>query len=374
MIRKWLTVGIILLFVGISIIPLRTAEQTNGKNIITVDDEPGDAQYTMISEALLHANPGDTIRVYSGSYLEWNISITVNYLTVEGVAQELGSGNDTGPPFVYSNSESYWTVVFFLKAAHVVLRNFTVQTNDTYGSSDIVISSDYCVVTGCDFPGLNDSGMSCGVRLNNGEFSIVSNNTFSNCCYSIFLGCNNTLVADNFIEESPRAITIKGNLNMYNVYNNTIVRNTVISPSDYSLELSGTRNITISYNNFHGGRFGIYLDFDNTNVVITRNNINGMIGAGIVVQGAFLESIHHTIQENNIINSNMSLCCSVLTGHIDLDKNYWSDYCVTGPKIVWGRKILLILLTLMGGIDIPIPWAYVDWHPAQEPYDVPGMP
>jgi hypothetical protein len=213
--------------------------------------------------------------------------------------------------------------------------------------------------------------MSHGVLLDSkAGFSTVSNNTFSNCCYSIFLGCNNTLVADNFIEESPRAITIKGSLYMYNVYNNTIVGNTVVASSDYSLEMLETRNTTVSYNNFLGGRFGIFLRYDNSQVVITRNTINGTHGAGIIIEGEFFESIHHTIQENNIINSSLRLCCSVLTGHIDLENNYWTHYLGVGPKIIWGRKIIFELFVIMGLIPILIPWAYVDWHPAQEPFDI----
>jgi parallel beta-helix repeat protein len=373
MIRKWLAIGIILLFIGTYIIPKATSQPLS-RNILTVDDEPGDAQYMTISEALRYASPGDTIRVYSGSYLEWNINITVNNLTIEGVAKELGSGNDTGLPFVYTNSENDFTGVFFLEASHVVLWNFTVQTNAKYGSRGITISSDHCIVTCCDFPGLDDNGMDYGVILSSRSgFSIVSNNTFSNCSYSIFLGCNNTLVADNFIEDSPRAITVEGGLNMYGVYNNTILRNTVVAPSDYGLALRETRNITVSYNNFHGGRDGIYLEYDNDNVVITRNNISGMFGAGIAIEGEFLESIHHTIQENNIISSSVNLSCSVLTGHINLEKNYWTDYLGVGPKIIWGYKIIFNLFVIFGMIPILIPWAYVDWHPAQEPYDIPGM-
>jgi hypothetical protein len=47
--RKILTIIIILLFIETSIIPLGTSEQIRSKTIITVDDEPGDADYIWVS-------------------------------------------------------------------------------------------------------------------------------------------------------------------------------------------------------------------------------------------------------------------------------------------------------------------------------------
>ena len=52
--RKCLAVGIILLFIGTCIIPSATSQQPLSRNIITVDDEPGLADYTSIRDALNH--------------------------------------------------------------------------------------------------------------------------------------------------------------------------------------------------------------------------------------------------------------------------------------------------------------------------------
>ncbi|MCK4416200.1 MAG: hypothetical protein KAU84_03520, partial [Thermoplasmatales archaeon] len=60
MIQKGLAVAVILLFIGTCIIPSATSELTNSKNIITVDDEPGDADFTSIKEAVDYSSPGDT--------------------------------------------------------------------------------------------------------------------------------------------------------------------------------------------------------------------------------------------------------------------------------------------------------------------------
>ena len=73
LVRKYLTIGVIFFFIGTSVIPSTSSVQTNDKNIITVDDEPGDADFTSIKEAVNSSSPGDTIEVYSGTYLEQGI-------------------------------------------------------------------------------------------------------------------------------------------------------------------------------------------------------------------------------------------------------------------------------------------------------------
>ena len=95
MLRKGLAVAVILLFMGTCIIPSATSGLTNGKNIITVDDEPGeselthnkniitvddepgDADFTSIKEAVNYSSPGDTInsRSYSARIIN-NLSIS----------------------------------------------------------------------------------------------------------------------------------------------------------------------------------------------------------------------------------------------------------------------------------------------------------
>ena len=88
--RKCLFVGIVLLFIGTCIIPSATSRftisrLTNDNNIITVDDEPGDADFTSIKEAVNYSSPGDTIEVYSGVYLEDGIRIVKDNITLLGL-------------------------------------------------------------------------------------------------------------------------------------------------------------------------------------------------------------------------------------------------------------------------------------------------
>ena len=99
-IRKGLAVAVILLFMGTCIIPSATSGLTNGKNIITVDDEPGDADFTSIKEAVNYSSSGDTIEVYSGIYREEGIRIEKDNITLLGISHELGEGDDSGKPIL----------------------------------------------------------------------------------------------------------------------------------------------------------------------------------------------------------------------------------------------------------------------------------
>ena len=63
--KHFLVVGIIVLFIFSALTPITLGHTNEDGNIIIVDDE-GDGYYTSIKEAVNHANPTDTIEVYSG--------------------------------------------------------------------------------------------------------------------------------------------------------------------------------------------------------------------------------------------------------------------------------------------------------------------
>jgi hypothetical protein len=47
--------------------------------------------------------------------------------------------------------------------------------------------------------------------------------------------------------------------------------------------------------------------------------------------------------------------------------NFWDDWNKSFPRPIFGEVELQRLN------DRIIPWVQFDWHPAQEPYDIPGM-
>lgn len=118
--KKLLVVGLILLLVGVNI-PSIPSKPLSAGNIITVDNE-GDGDYISIKEAVNNSNSGDIIKVYSGTYLEQKINISIENITLYGVPYELGIGNDTGRPVI--NNTVFRAEIFGINANGVTISGF----------------------------------------------------------------------------------------------------------------------------------------------------------------------------------------------------------------------------------------------------------
>ena len=83
-----------------------------------------------------------------------------------------------------------------------------------------------------------------------------------------------------------------------------------------------------------------------------RNNIRGI---------KIFESSSNIISHNNFMDNIQS--CFFIGGSNTWDNNYWGRPRNL-PKIIFGR---------FGSIYELIPWFNVDWHPAQEPFEIGGI-
>jgi hypothetical protein len=140
--KRFLVVGIVLLFIFMSITPsfaqhIEKSYQPS-QGTITVDNE-GDGDYTTIKEALNNANPGDTIEVYSGTYFERGINVEKEGITFQGVSYELGSGNDTGKPFIDGDGQSG---VFQFDAKNITIDNFHIENGGGTAAYTILTLTD----------------------------------------------------------------------------------------------------------------------------------------------------------------------------------------------------------------------------------------
>jgi len=305
--RKCLAVGIILLFVGTCAIPSATSEQTCGKNIITVDNEPGDADYTSIIDALHNASAGDTIEVYSGTYHENYIRINKSNITLCGISHELGNGNDTGKPRVYSSAE------ICIDQDNIVLSGFNITTPSYYYGIWLYRTVNVQVLNNNLTDG-NDIGIFCDYS----NYCNISGNTIANCAEGIDLGdtCYCYITRNTISKCYDIGIVVS-------FYYNYIIKNTI---SDCS-----------------------------TVVWVVNTN---------------------TVQQNNFLNNTKQ---AYFTDFFPIEPPRWHSHWVGNywghqtnlPHIIVGVKIL-IAIPLMG-LALPIPWINIDWHPAQEPYNIPDI-
>jgi parallel beta-helix repeat protein len=169
---------------------------------------------------------------------------------------------------------------------------------------------------------------------------------------AIFLTSNNSYISDNIITKCISGIYLASS-------HNRIIRN-VISKCDDGTQLYGT-------DNYYGGNkimeCFFAFDIDSFNTTIERNSIVKNIFGFQQEKGAD----HIYFIENNFINN-------IIKGYfVDsqcyFKNNYWNRPRLL-PKLIFGMQIYYNLFLPH---PLKFPWVYVDWHPAQKPYDIPEV-
>ncbi len=334
--------------------------KANDNNIITVDDEPGDADFTSIKEAVNYSSSGDTIEVYSGLYREEGIWITKENVSLLGIDHELGEGDDTGKPFIKPDGKA---TVIGVNASHVIVSNFRIEK----------LASGFCIHLGTDKPNLNQNNNTIsdciirnpygyGIKVYRiGRDNNIINNQITNCntvgidVFSSFFNIKGNVITDC----GHVGISIRGGLE--NISYNTIKR------CRTGIRLNGGNNIIFG-NDIESCTTGI-LNNGGDNNIIQGNNIE-LCPIGFSNEYG---------RGNRIIKNNFKECWNFLpwfkVSFLDFLRkdrwigNYWDTWKGVAPKIIPG---ILIFGIPVGewGIPIPVPCFVFDWHPAKEPYDI----
>ncbi len=356
--KKPLTVAIILLFISVSVIPSTGTTDvkqitipTNSGNTLYVGGS-GSGNYTKIQDAIDNASSGDTVFVFSGLYVE-NVYInrTVNLLG-ENQETTIIDANVKGSPI-------------YLDSSNVLISGFTVQN-----------SEERCA----------------GIDKNN-FFSHYNNNTISgnkiiNNNFGIYLtGSSNISISNNEITHNRRhGIRIR-DCNLVKVENNIITKNSELEwTGDAGIGISHSHRITIRKNRIDGNHISLYL-YQAYSCNISKNSLCNNSAIGI-----FLTGDSNLFYSNNFINNTKDVdfihiflwSAYCFTGRLRRNhfiKNYWDDYSGIGPKGIIGECHLIILTVILsimaiilweypGEILVSIKWFYFDWLPASEPYDI----
>ncbi len=253
--RKWSFVVVVVMFLGILFSALTILPNIAKASTLYVGGA-GPGNYTTIQEAIDGANPGDTVRVYSGTYY--------GSIYVDKTISLSGEGRDTT---VIDAGGSTWAVK--LSADWVNITGFTVRSN---GSRGIVVDHDF------GHSRIHDNNVSHngdGIVLHSSEHNAITNNSvFSNGGSGIFLDYSG---------------------------NNTIANNTVSLNDEYGILIWHSNFNTVSGNDFLWNNLsGIALESSKNNALVN----NAMLGDGIWV--AFAGGLEHwnthTIGTSNTVN------------------------------------------------------------------------
>ena len=324
--KKWLAVGIILLFVGTCIIPAIAQHTekplpTSRWNWLYVGGS-GPGNYTRIQDAIDNASDGDTVFVYNGTY----------------------------PGSVHIN-----------KTISLIGENKETTIIDGNGR-DPVVFIDYCI----------SSVTIQGFTITHGSPGI-----------EIWYYANHTTISDNIVTTNVGGICI------YGTHNNTIQKNTITSNGAYGICSSyWCADNTIKNNTIQDHDHGIYLDSGFWSNMIIGNNLSNNRDHSIylfqsdnnIIEMNTIENIapgichRNSIRKNNFIGQVPHVTC--LTSFMNIwDANYWDDWIGlkwNGPIAQKLPKVLVCYLLPWNTGLSAFPYLNFDWHPAQEPYDIPG--
>ncbi len=247
------------------------------------EDGTKEYPYNTIKEGIDEATSGDTIYVYNGTYLEWDIVLDKHNLSL--------IGENRGNTIIDGGGLYYWILI--VTAQNVTITGFTIQ-NSPIGTA--------------------------GIFLNNATKAVISNNLIRNHDSGIYSAFSNeNLIEKNWISDTYAGIILSSVCGDNMVSNNDVIGN--IRGIDLS---NGAHNNEIENNNIVQNTYGVSISFDN-NSIIGNQIIDNDVG---IYEDS--ESTHgYRIFHNNFVNNTKQIDLSTQSVNIwdnGLEGNYWDDY------------------------------------------------
>ena len=278
LIRKCLAVGLILLFVETSIIPVTshnidkpTLPTSSGKCLYVGGSGPGN--YTRIQDAINNASDGDIIFVFNGTYLE-NILIDK---TIQLIGQDRYATRIQG-----KNNENVITLAY----DSTFVSGFSLCN----GSNGLEILSDFCEISNNNI----SQNRECGIKLLQSNYTKINGNDImdNDRGISSYLSTNNR-VYYNLFKRNNRALSL-----WYSSDNNILSYNTFLANHNDCISLYYSSNNLVTQNTFTNNNYSIFL-FQSSKNNITDNTILFNNDVGILLEHSFDNLLcENTISEN----------------------------------------------------------------------------
>ena len=375
LIRKEMVMIIVLLFIGTCIIPVtaqkieKPSQPTSRGNWLYVGGS-GPGNYTTIQSAIDHANPGDTVFVYSGLYFE-NVLVD-KPLDVRGEERNttiIDGGSSGDVVKITSDSVNLYTFTIrhgqngiFLENSNdcSITGNHIYQTSD-FGSGIILESSHHNII-------MNNRVLECsGILLETSDNNTIQSNHHTlNNYYCLKVSTSEANLIENNTYENTRWSGIGQVILISGATNNVVKNNCLINDS---LFLSDAEQNQI-LNNTVNGKALVYLDRSSGNVIdYPAGQIILMYSENAKVQNQTDIAIHvlgskNCRFENITPRTNLSAGFYIWNSHNINITNCSISQCIYGIQIwhssqlkiqnTWFWKNSYVAIYMLNGTDVSI--------------------
>lgn len=305
----WLSLVMVLSFAIVLDVITDFPSTARGSSTLYVNETGSGGAYTSIQDAINASDDGDTVYVYSGTYVELvNVNKTIN-LTGENRDTTIINGGGSGD-------------VVYVSANWVNITGFTVTgTGPMAGDAGIELNNvNNCTIINNHISSNNEKGLFLFGSSSNNK---ITNNNVSNNDEGIHLfgfGSYNNILTDNTV-----SLNFWTGIYIQAPYN--IITNNNVSNNRYGIRIRDLNNNNITNNNVHSNQWaGIYLYLASNNNII-NNNVESNSGYGINISSSSNNRIYH----NNITNNTNQAYDDTINGNqwddgYQSGGNYWSDY------------------------------------------------
>jgi parallel beta-helix repeat protein len=412
---KGLVVGIILLFVGTCIIP--AIAQNTGKPLPTSRGDwlyvggSGLGNYTRIQDAIDNTTDGDTVYVFPGIYNERiRINNSIHLQGADPLTTIIDGQNTSNDILTCVGTDAVISgfTIFNCSMSHsCILINHTVNCT-LYGNMIHTGGYGVTVQNAQNINIINNTFLQIrttktgyiAIALNNCIFSTFSQNKISSWDAGILIKGTHLLITQNTITNTHRGITdMMNSLPFANKY--FIIDKNHFNNNKVAIFLAGSRDYSITRNEItNSTTVGLYMveevfAGDNPENITIKDNLITYSAQGMVVENSINMSIegnhiqHNTLGLSFLYSSFTSVKRNTFQDNTEtvvyqwaffpfsrfnykvpqFDMNYW-DQPRGPPYPIAGRWGLHKPWFFFNPINI-FPWVTFDWHPAQEPYDIP---
>lgn len=334
---KYLVIGLIVLFIGASIVPIIESKTYNKNNsqIIPLDwpcecDIIVPDDYPTIQEAINHASPGYCICVRNGTYNE-NIRIEIEDLTL--------CGEDKTNTIIYG--EDGTELVMVIRADGVTIRGFTIRSSIMQNRYIYVNANSTNIID-------NIINVIRAIILGYSSNNVISN-TFLSETWGIALveSAYSHTIRDNTFESGgiliSEYIAPGSYLTSHTIVNNTLNgrpiyyyknQNNIVVPGNCAqLIMAKCDNFTVENLEISHTSAGISI-YDSDDNEIINNNITDGIG-GILL----MSSDNNIVQNNNIQDISrgivgFSLKFNEIKQNIIINNDEFSDLSINGIYLI----------------------------------------